>query len=179
MKSEADELRLLVADDDASFRALVTAHVEEAVGPLSILEAADGAEAVELGLRLRPQLALLDVNMPRLGGIEVAATLRGLRPELRLALQSAEPGPHRSRAASLRVPLFEKLELVDAVAWVTRAARAVRRRPSPPSRVLRCTVCGHRVATPTPPARCPRCQTAAAWSHAPWRPFAASGYRSA
>jgi CheY-like chemotaxis protein len=53
----------------------------------------------------------LDVDMPRLGGIEVAMTLRELRPQMRLALQSADSHAHRDRARECRLPLFDKVEI--------------------------------------------------------------------
>jgi DNA-binding NarL/FixJ family response regulator len=71
-------VRLLVADDHPVFRfglrALVQAEAElELVG-----EAATGREAIALAEQLRPDVILLDLNMPGLNGIEVARQLQGL-----------------------------------------------------------------------------------------------------
>ena len=81
-------VRLLLADDHPPIRSLLAAFVRDTVDGIEVLVAMDGAEAVQLGLQQRPQIALLDVNMPRLGGIEVAITLRELRPQMRVALHT-------------------------------------------------------------------------------------------
>jgi CheY-like chemotaxis protein len=75
-------VQLLLADDDAMLRSLVAARVRSTVTALAVLEAKDGAEAIQLGLQQRPQIALIDVNMPRVGGIEAAITLRDLQPQM-------------------------------------------------------------------------------------------------
>ena len=62
------QLRAVVADDDA-FARRVTKHALEAAGMTVVAEATDGREAVELSLRLRPDLVVIDAVMPRLDGI--------------------------------------------------------------------------------------------------------------
>src|SRR4029079_19728581 len=64
----APPVRLLVADDDPLARSLLASCAREIAGEIVVLEAEDGAEAVQLGLQQRPAVALLDVNMPRLDG---------------------------------------------------------------------------------------------------------------
>lgn len=70
-----DEKRyILIADDEPSMRLLVTATISsERVG---VLEAADGHEAWAQIQQHRPELVLLDVQMPGLTGLEVARRLR-------------------------------------------------------------------------------------------------------
>jgi CheY-like chemotaxis protein len=70
-------LALLLADDDAPMRTVAAARASERTEALTVLEAASRAEAIRIGLQRRPQVALLDVEMPRLGGIDAALTLRG------------------------------------------------------------------------------------------------------
>src|SRR5207247_8993800 len=89
-------VRVLVADDDKGVRAKFVALLGDANGIASTLEAADGAEAVQVGLQLRPEIAVLDLNMPRLSGVEAAQTLTALRPSMRIALQSSDPGSRRA-----------------------------------------------------------------------------------
>jgi DNA-binding NarL/FixJ family response regulator len=59
---------VVIADDDA-FARRVTKHALQAAGMTVVAEAADGREAVELSLRFRPDLVVIDVVMPRLDGI--------------------------------------------------------------------------------------------------------------
>lgn len=84
-------MRILVADDDDSIRRLLAAYVRSAGH--EVREAADGREAVELALRERPDLVLVDVLMPRLDGYGTVARLRELGFPGRIALVTALDGP--------------------------------------------------------------------------------------
>jgi CheY-like chemotaxis protein len=77
-------IRLLVADDDDRVRSLFAALLREAAGVASVIEATDGIEAVELGRAHRPELAILDLKMPRLAA---ALALLALQPAMQIALQ--------------------------------------------------------------------------------------------
>jgi CheY-like chemotaxis protein len=66
---------VLIVDDHPSFRSTARALLE-AEGYDVVGEAEDGASAVEAAVRLRPQLILLDVQLPDFDGFEVAARLR-------------------------------------------------------------------------------------------------------
>jgi CheY-like chemotaxis protein len=160
-------LTLLLADDDARARSLLGALARERVDGLAVLEAWDGAEAIQIGLRQHPQIALLAVGMPGVGGIEAALTLRALRPQIRLALGSEQPLVDRGRAREHRLPLFDLRDTDDAIAWLELQAQtwlAVRARRKFAERLsLECTVCGYGVSRHAPPARCPMCQTESRW----------------
>ncbi len=66
---------VLVVDDDPFIRKLiVTTLADVAPGPL--VEAADGQQALELAARETPALVFLDIDMPRLNGIETCQRLR-------------------------------------------------------------------------------------------------------
>jgi CheY-like chemotaxis protein len=171
-------VRVLVADDDEGVRAPFVSLLG-ATGIASTLEAEDGAEAVQVGLQLRPEIAVLDLNMPRLSGVEVAQTLRALQPSLRIALRSSDPDDLRARAGGLGLPLFDKLECERLVHWVETQARscgpcteepvaavsALQRR-----RDLTCLLCGYGIVSRKPPERCPMCQVDAAWTDSRSRP---------
>jgi response regulator NasT len=66
--------RILIADDDRTILLTLGEGLEQQ--GFEVLRARDGVEAVEIARKERPDLALLDVRMPRMDGIEVARVLR-------------------------------------------------------------------------------------------------------
>ena len=72
-------MRVLLADDHGIVRRGLRSLLEEA-GHSVVAEAADGLEAVRLCEEHRPDLLILDIGMPRLSGIEVAARAQKLDP---------------------------------------------------------------------------------------------------
>ncbi|MBN8841475.1 MAG: response regulator, partial [Sphingomonadales bacterium] len=65
---------ILVADDDPHIRQLLVFALAKA--GLDTLEAGDGEAAIEMVARHQPDLVVLDINMPRMDGIEVCRRLR-------------------------------------------------------------------------------------------------------
>lgn len=47
-------------------------------------EAADGVDANEKAIKLKPDLILLDLSMPRMNGLDLASVLKGLLPQVRI-----------------------------------------------------------------------------------------------
>jgi DNA-binding NarL/FixJ family response regulator len=70
-------IRVLVADDQEMVRSGLRLILSGQPGITVVAEAADGAEAVALARRLRPDVCLVDIRMPRLDGIEVTRALAG------------------------------------------------------------------------------------------------------
>ena len=64
---------VLICDDEPSLRELIRVSL---VGPYRFAEADDGEESLEIARRLRPEVVILDMMMPRLSGLEVLAELR-------------------------------------------------------------------------------------------------------
>jgi len=81
-------MRVLLVDDHPITRdalaALLGQHDFTVVG-----QAADGTEAIELARRLRPQLVLLDLSMPGLGGLEALPSIRDAAPECEVVVLTA------------------------------------------------------------------------------------------
>jgi len=76
-------IRTLVADDHRIVRESLVAVLEASGACQVVGQAADGIEAVELALKLRPEVAILDISMPGLNGIEVVRRLRAELPATR------------------------------------------------------------------------------------------------
>lgn len=74
-------IRVMLADDEAMVRAGVRAILGTDDGIEVVAEAADGAEAVEAVRRHRPDVAVLDIRMPRMDGLTAAAEIRRTVPE--------------------------------------------------------------------------------------------------
>jgi two-component system chemotaxis response regulator CheY len=66
---------VLIVDDDQFIRKLIATTLED-VAEFDLHEAADGIEAIEVARRAHPALVFLDVDMPRLNGIETCRQLR-------------------------------------------------------------------------------------------------------
>jgi CheY-like chemotaxis protein len=66
---------VLIVDDDQFIRKLIATTLED-VSEFELHEAADGMEAIEVARRERPSLVFLDVDMPRLNGIDACRRLR-------------------------------------------------------------------------------------------------------
>ena len=73
-------VRILLADDHAVVRRMLRQLLEEAPGCTVCGEASDGAEAVRLTAELVPDVAVLDLGMPRLSGLEAAQCIRTASP---------------------------------------------------------------------------------------------------
>ena len=80
--------KILVADDHALVREGLKRVLDDEPDLEVVAEAADGAEAVELGLDDCIDLAILDIGMPRKTGLQAARELSRRRPELRTLILS-------------------------------------------------------------------------------------------
>src|SRR5215203_6195847 len=70
------KLRIIIADDERPAREFLKAVLREFEDAELVGEAENGGEAVELIKRLKPDLALLDLRMPEIGGLEAVRLLR-------------------------------------------------------------------------------------------------------
>lgn len=81
--------RVLLADDHALVRAGIRALLSTIEGVDVIAEAGDGREALQLIKELRPDIALLDITMPGLSGLEVLEESKKQLPDLRVIILTA------------------------------------------------------------------------------------------
>ena len=80
--------RILLADDHEVVRGGLRMVLDAAPDLEVVAEAGDGAEAVELALSEDIHLAVLDVTMPRMTGLQAALELSRRKPELRMLILS-------------------------------------------------------------------------------------------
>ena len=88
MGLDTETQTILLVDDDAAVRTLVTAFLESA--GYAVLIAADGVEGLRVFQQHQDSIALLlsDVTMPKMSGLQLADSVLTLRPELPVLLMS-------------------------------------------------------------------------------------------
>ncbi len=89
--------RILIADDHAILREGVRALLATADDIEVVGEAADGREAIDLAQKLEPDVILMDVAMPGLGGLEATLEIRRLVPRAKILVLSQYGEPEYVR----------------------------------------------------------------------------------
>jgi two-component system, NarL family, nitrate/nitrite response regulator NarL len=112
--------RILIVDDQPSFRRQLRALLERA-GLEVVAEAGSIGEAQRLAQSLQPELAVVDVLLPGLSGIEGTPRLKSLVPGMRVILISAYhdrllPASAKAAGAEAFIPKDE-LDLSVALSW--------------------------------------------------------------
>jgi DNA-binding NarL/FixJ family response regulator len=79
-----DDIRVLLVDDQELIRYGFRLMLDAAPGMLVVGEAADGAQAIGAAARLQPDVVLMDIRMPGVGGIEATQRIMSVRPETRI-----------------------------------------------------------------------------------------------
>jgi DNA-binding NarL/FixJ family response regulator len=106
--------RVLIVEDDDSFAEILRVLLESD-GSFTILgRARDGAEAIELARRLRPDVVTMDIDMPGTDGVEATAAICAAHPSQRIVVVSGSL--YRDRITAARA--------AGAAGFVTKA-RAV------------------------------------------------------
>jgi DNA-binding NarL/FixJ family response regulator len=120
-------LRILLADDHAMFRSGLRAVLDTQPDLECVAEVADGRAAVAETVRLRPELAILDVRMPKLDGLGAAeAILSGPAAATRILMLTtydADEYVYRALAAGASGFLLKSLPPEELVAAIRVAAR--------------------------------------------------------
>lgn len=114
-------IRLLIADDHELVRDGIRARLESHRDIQIVGEAADGMEAIEMAKELKPDLLMLDINMPQLNGLEAAAQLSETGPPCRILMLSLYDNPEyvqRARVLGTNGYLLKDVsqdEMIDAI----------------------------------------------------------------
>lgn len=85
-KKSVKPIRILVADDHTLVREGLCGLLATEPGFKVIGQAADGLEAVQQALALKPDVVLLDLAMPRLGGLEALQAIQQAQPDIRILI---------------------------------------------------------------------------------------------
>nr|HID14551.1 response regulator transcription factor [Anaerolineae bacterium] len=83
------QIRVILADDHAVVRQGIREFLEEAEDITVVAEASDGVEAVRLVEEHHPDVAVLDIRMPRMTGVEATRQIKARFPEVRVLLLTA------------------------------------------------------------------------------------------
>jgi len=92
-------MRVLIADDDADVREVLVEVFRDA--GFDVLEAANGLEALLYVKRDRPDAVVLDLMMPRLGGVEALKRIHAFNPGIRVLVVTGAIDPELHRQATL------------------------------------------------------------------------------
>jgi DNA-binding NarL/FixJ family response regulator len=119
-------LHVLIADDHGIVRAGLRMLLDRQDGIHVVSEAQDGVEAVEQALAQRPDIAILDVAMPRMTGLQAARHIREQAPDVQVLLLSMHDDERyllealKAGAAGYVLKRAADTDLVDAVRAVAR-----------------------------------------------------------
>src|SRR4249920_1037877 len=88
LEPREDDVRVLIADDHGIVRSGLRMLLEQQDDIEVIAEASDGAEARDVAIRERPDLAILDVKMPKLTGLQATREIREQAPDVAVLILS-------------------------------------------------------------------------------------------
>ena len=129
--SQANAIRVVLADDHAVVRKGIREFLEEEGDIQVVGEATDGRSAVEMTLEQSPDVAVLDIQMPGLNGIEVTRCIKAARPGVHvLVLTAYDDDPYifaalQAGASGYVLKSAPSEELIRAVRAVFRGESAL------------------------------------------------------
>jgi DNA-binding NarL/FixJ family response regulator len=124
-------IRVLIVDDHPIVRDGIKTLLGRQLDIEPVGEASNGSEAVEKFRELSPDLTLMDLQMPGMGGVEAIAEIRSLAPDARILVLTTYPGDAnaaralRAGAAGYLLKNAIRAELVDSIRSIHAGRRAV------------------------------------------------------
>jgi DNA-binding NarL/FixJ family response regulator len=149
----AGAIRVVLADDHAVVRKGIREFLEGQPDITIVAEAVDGEQAVALVTEHMPDVAVLDIQMPRVGGVEATRRIKAEHPEVRVLILSAyDDDPYvfallQAGASGYVLKTADSTELVQAVRSVYRGESALD--PVVAKRVVQQLATGRPLGTPT------------------------------
>ena len=115
---------VLIVDGDDAFRRQLRTLFERGGGFNPCVEAANGAEALDMAKRLLPELAVLDFSLPDASGFELALKLRAVGPELQIFMLATDCTADIEKSAQSFgiTAVFSKLDDLAALVANARVA---------------------------------------------------------
>ena len=116
-----DNIKILIADDHAVVREGTRQILEQEADMNVVAEAADGEEAVRLAGNSKPDVAIIDISMPKLDGIEATKQIKALYPAVAILILTAYDDDQfvfsllEAGAAGYLLKSVRGRELIDAV----------------------------------------------------------------
>jgi DNA-binding NarL/FixJ family response regulator len=129
--NESQPIRVVLADDHAVVRKGIREFLEEAGDIQVVAEAGDGAQAVALVAEHQPDVAVLDVQMPELTGIEATRRIKAQHPDVAVLILTAyDDDPYvfallQAGASGYILKTADSGDLVQAVRAVYRGESAL------------------------------------------------------
>jgi DNA-binding NarL/FixJ family response regulator len=113
------ELRILLVDDNPEYRFLLKQFIERGTTFVVVAEAPDGEEAVRLALDLTPDVVVMDVMMPIMGGVEATREIKARNRRIRvIALTNSTDPSHAEDMWAAGVDgYFVKTDSVDRLLY--------------------------------------------------------------
>ena len=121
MSNHPDSIRILAVDDHPLFRSGIAALLATQPGMILVAEASNGSEAIQQFRLHRPDITLMDLQMPEMNGVDAMLGIRGEFPEARIIVLTTYTGDVqivRAMKNGARAYLLKSLldkELLDTI----------------------------------------------------------------
>lgn len=93
MNFNRSKVKILVVDD-AFFIRKVLKDILNEIGYTNVLEASNGLEAIEVYKKVKPDLVTLDINMPKMDGMQALRSLKSIDPKVKVLMVTSVEQKH-------------------------------------------------------------------------------------
>ena len=113
-------MKIVIADDSPLLRDRIRSLLNSIDDNLEVYEAENGAEALQIIREKKPGLAILDIRMPEMNGIEVLKKIKELKMKVKVCMLTSYPYPqYRKRCLEAgadyflsKIEDFEEIEII-------------------------------------------------------------------
>lgn len=125
------KLHILLADDHVLFRKGIASLIDSREDMQVVGEASDGSETVRLAKQLKPDVILMDINMPIMDGLTAVKAIRDARPEINVVMLTVSDddddlfGAIKNGAKGYLLKNLQPKELFDMLEGIRRGEAAI------------------------------------------------------